>query len=103
MLDYRYIEERRQVSTWFLTVMKQLRIVLILELLMIPMGVVRLPGVEFIFWVKPTVGPLHSRPRFFISLTAVGTDGCLRLCCWEKRPEATGQRPEQRAMSKAGS
>lgn len=36
---------------------------------MIPMDVVRLPGVEFIFRVKPTVGPLHSRPRFFISLT----------------------------------
>lgn len=48
---------------------------------MIPMGVVRLLSVEFIFRVKPTVGPLHSRPRFFISLTTSRGHqlGCLRL------------------------
>ena len=35
---------------------------------MIPMGVVRLLSAEFTFRVKSTVGLLHSRPRFFISL-----------------------------------
>jgi hypothetical protein len=59
---------------------------------MIPMGVVRLPGVEFIFRVKPTVGPLHSCPRFFISqLPAVGTNGLLAALLLVNK--ARGRRP----------
>ncbi len=50
---------------------------------MILMGVVRLPGVEFIFRVKPTVGPLHSRPRFFVALRAVGIDLMLAALLFE--------------------